>query len=173
MRENRVRVRDYGRIIRSDDPRLRSIPSVRGRDCKLHFLAAGAFSRMAHQIFTDIGVELKAASGWRAHRWSSLSTWGSGTGSYTLQAGTTRWRGTVDTDGNWNAGGTITLTITAPGTTAKSGWRCDSLRGAVRYSTISVAPNTITIVMNNISGAVIPAGTAVTVGMLAYEGEEP
>lgn len=73
MRENRVRVRDYGRIIRSDDPRLRSIPSVRGRDCKLHFLAAGAFHRMAHQIFADIGVELKAASGWRAHRWSSLT----------------------------------------------------------------------------------------------------
>lgn len=125
-------------------------------------------------IIHNLGIDQAVPIVWEAPGTiSATMAGGSGTGSYTLQAGTTRWRGSINTDGNWSSGGTITLTITAPGTTAKSGWRCNSLRGAVRYSTISVAPDTITIVMNNISGGTIPAGTAVTVGLLAYEGEEP
>jgi len=98
---------------------------------------------------------------------------GSGTGSYTLDSKTTRWKGSVNTDGNWNSGGTITLTITRPGTTTKSGWKANTLGGAVRFTTITCTADTITIVMNNVSGSIIPAGTAVTVGMLAYEGEMP
>ncbi len=73
LTENRVRVRDYGPIPSINDPRLSPIPSVYGRTCKLHHLAAQAFYDMARQCFTDIGCELKAVSGWRAHRWSSRS----------------------------------------------------------------------------------------------------
>lgn len=69
LRENRVRVRDYGRIISPNDPRLISIPSTPGKDCKLHHLAAAAFTMMAYQCLISTGVRLVAASGWRRHRW--------------------------------------------------------------------------------------------------------
>jgi D-alanyl-D-alanine carboxypeptidase len=71
MTENRVRVKDYGRIDDGDDSRLVPIPSIPGKTCKLHRLAAAAFTVMAYACFVQTGIRLVAASGWRPHRWTS------------------------------------------------------------------------------------------------------
>ena len=71
MQENRVRVKDYGRIESETDARLIPIPSIPGKTCKLHRLAAAAFSVMAYACLMQTGIRLLAASGWRPHRWKS------------------------------------------------------------------------------------------------------
>jgi len=71
MVENRVRVKDKGRIPNERDPRLVPIPSAPGYACKMHYLAAAAFTVMASACYAATGIQLKARSGWRAHRWSS------------------------------------------------------------------------------------------------------
>lgn len=71
MQENRVRVKDYGTIDDPDDPRLIAIPSIPGKTCKLHRLAAAAFTMMAYACLMQTGIRLVAASGWRPHRWKS------------------------------------------------------------------------------------------------------
>ena len=68
MRENRVRVQDFG-VVPAGDARLVPIPSVPGKNCKLHHLAAAAFARMAQACADEIGIKIVAASGWRPHRW--------------------------------------------------------------------------------------------------------
>ena len=71
MRENRVRVADIGRIDSATDPRLVPVPSIPGKTCKLHNLAAAAFCVMAAACYNDTHIQIKAASGWRPHRWRS------------------------------------------------------------------------------------------------------
>ena len=67
--EKRVRVADYGTIPASS-PLLVEIPGTKGPR-KLHRLAAAAFQRMSAAIQRDLGIEVKAASAWRPHRWTS------------------------------------------------------------------------------------------------------
>lgn len=70
MTENRVKVKNYGRL-KSTDPRLIAIPSVPGKICKLHHLAAAAFTVMAAACFMATGIRLTASSAWRPHKWTS------------------------------------------------------------------------------------------------------
>jgi LAS superfamily LD-carboxypeptidase LdcB len=72
MTENRVRVKDYGRLS-ATDPRLIPIASIPGKTCKLHYLAAAAFTAMCAACYIGTGIRLVAASGWRAHRWKSCA----------------------------------------------------------------------------------------------------
>lgn len=67
--ERRIGVRVYGRLP-GDSPLLVPVASTGG--CKrLHRLAAAGLARMAEAVRRDLGLELKLASGWRAHRWQS------------------------------------------------------------------------------------------------------
>ena len=77
MQENRVRVKDYGRIESETDARLIPIPSIPGKTCKLHRLAAAAFTVMATACFVQTGIRLLAASDWRPHRWKSRAEYDS------------------------------------------------------------------------------------------------
>jgi hypothetical protein len=67
--EQRVRVKVYGTMAH-DSALLVQIPSV-GKPRRLHVLAANAFTRMAEAVKRDLKLDLKVASGWRAHRWLS------------------------------------------------------------------------------------------------------
>jgi D-alanyl-D-alanine dipeptidase len=67
---NRVYVKNYGSL-QPDDPRLIPVASIPGKVCKLHYLAAAAFTVMAYACFLQTGIRLVAASGWRPHRWKS------------------------------------------------------------------------------------------------------
>ena len=71
MQENRVYVRDIGRINNPADPRLVAIASIPGKTCKIHYLAAAAFTVMVAACYIATGIKLAAASGWRPHRWKS------------------------------------------------------------------------------------------------------
>ena len=68
--ENRVRVVNYG-ILTPKDPRAVAVPSVPGKSCKLHWLAAAALTKMADACERDTGIKLLAASGIRPRRWTS------------------------------------------------------------------------------------------------------
>jgi len=68
LTERRVRVADFG-VLGADSPLLRVVPSVAGKTCRLHVLAAAALDRMAVACRADVGVVLLVASGHRAHRW--------------------------------------------------------------------------------------------------------
>ncbi len=68
--EKRVRVKHYG-VLPRKSPLLVEVPSIRRRPLKLHKLAAAAFMKMAEAVQADLGIELKAASCWRRHRWKS------------------------------------------------------------------------------------------------------
>ncbi len=68
--EKRVRVKNYG-VLPRKSPLLVEVPSIRRKPLKLHKLAAQAFGRMAEAVQADLGIELKAASCWRRHRWKS------------------------------------------------------------------------------------------------------
>jgi hypothetical protein len=63
----RVRVKHYGRIDHVTDQRLVQVPSIRDRQCLLHWAAASQLAAMQaecpHQIYV--------CSGWRRHRWRS------------------------------------------------------------------------------------------------------
>jgi hypothetical protein len=67
--ERRVRVKVYGTTA-SSSGLLVPIASV-GKARRLHTLAAAAFVGMAEAVKRDLGLALKVASGWRAHRWQS------------------------------------------------------------------------------------------------------
>lgn len=67
----RVRVRDYG-VLKRDSNLLRPIASVGGPH-RLHWRAAEAFETLARGVRAALRIELKAASGWRPHRWASRS----------------------------------------------------------------------------------------------------
>jgi len=67
--ERRVRVKVYGAMAR-DSALLVPISSV-GQPRRLHVLAATALATMAEAVKRDLKLELKIASGWRAHRWDS------------------------------------------------------------------------------------------------------
>jgi hypothetical protein len=68
--ERRVRVRTYGTTA-SSSPLLVAVPSTSGSVKRLHVLAARAMTTLAEAIQRDLGITLKIASGWRAHRWTS------------------------------------------------------------------------------------------------------
>lgn len=68
--ERRVRVKNYG-VLPRNSPLLAEIPSTRRKPLKLHKLAAAAFHKMAEEVMEELGIELKAASAWRRHRWQS------------------------------------------------------------------------------------------------------
>lgn len=67
--EKRVKVRTYGTTAASS-PLLVDVPGTGGSK-RLHKLAAAAMRAMGAAIQRDLGIELKIASGWRAHRWTS------------------------------------------------------------------------------------------------------
>lgn len=67
--EKRVKVRTYGTTPASS-PLLVDVPGTGGSK-RLHKLAAAAMKAMGAAIQRDLGIELKIASGWRAHRWTS------------------------------------------------------------------------------------------------------
>ena len=67
--EQRIRVKVYGAMPR-DSALLVPVPSV-GKARRLHVLAAAALEAMAAAVKHDLELELKLASGWRAHRWDS------------------------------------------------------------------------------------------------------
>lgn len=53
-----------------DDPRLRQVRSVAGRQCLLHFRAAAAFEAMSHDWCSETGRSpLTVVSGWRLRKW--------------------------------------------------------------------------------------------------------
>lgn len=65
---------DYGAgIVRPDDPRLVTVPSVQGRACVLHWAAAAVFRALAADWIAEYPRSrgLLLASGWRPHRWAS------------------------------------------------------------------------------------------------------
>lgn len=65
---------DYGDgIVDPGDPRLVPVPSIQGRDCRLHWAAAAAFRALAADWATDRPhlPPMLVASGWRPHRWAS------------------------------------------------------------------------------------------------------
>ncbi|MBL9106697.1 MAG: D-alanyl-D-alanine carboxypeptidase family protein [Myxococcales bacterium] len=67
--ERRVSVRVYG-TIGPDSPLLVAVPGTCGPR-RLHRLAAAALARMSAAAQQDLGLELRLASAWRAHRWQS------------------------------------------------------------------------------------------------------
>lgn len=67
--ERRVRVRTYG-TTSSSSKLLVNVPATSGTK-RLHVLAARALEAMSAAVQRDLGTELKLASGWRAHRWTS------------------------------------------------------------------------------------------------------
>ena len=66
----RVRVADYGRLER-DDPRLVSVPSTPGRQCRLHWAAAAVVRALMDEWYDGRRAPLLVCSGWREHRWAS------------------------------------------------------------------------------------------------------
>lgn len=69
--QRRVRVDNYGRMRRSS-VLLADVPSATQTPRRMHRLAAAALRAMVEAAAED-GLELKAQSGWRAHRWKSLA----------------------------------------------------------------------------------------------------
>jgi len=67
--EKRVKVSELG-TISGTSPLLVEIPGTSGPR-KLHRLAAEPFKVMAAAIKRDLGIDVKAASAWRPHRWTS------------------------------------------------------------------------------------------------------
>lgn len=67
--ERRIGVRLYGKLP-AESKLLVPVPAVSGRK-RLHVLAAAALTTMADAVVRDLGLELKLASAWRAHRWQS------------------------------------------------------------------------------------------------------
>jgi peptidoglycan hydrolase-like protein with peptidoglycan-binding domain len=68
--ERRVRVRTYGTTA-SSSALLVPVASTSGSTKRLHVLAAQAMAALAAAVQRDLGIVLKIASGWRAHRWTS------------------------------------------------------------------------------------------------------
>jgi len=67
--EQRIGVRLYGKLA-GDSHLLVPVPSVGGQK-RLHKLAAAALAKMSEATKRDLGLEIKLASAWRAHRWES------------------------------------------------------------------------------------------------------
>ncbi len=67
--EQRIGVRLYGKLA-GDSHLLVPVPSVGGQK-RLHKLAAAALAKMSEASKRDLGLEIKLASAWRAHRWES------------------------------------------------------------------------------------------------------
>jgi len=68
--ERRVRVSSYGTAATSS-PLLVAVPAASPGPKRLHVVAARALAVMAAAVQRDLGIELKIASAWRAHRWTS------------------------------------------------------------------------------------------------------
>ena len=73
MRENRVRVRDYGSLPR-DSPRLVPVASTSKPPQRLHWAAAAAFEDMRKAALAA-GHDLKIVSGWRPKKTESRGSW--------------------------------------------------------------------------------------------------
>ena len=72
--EKRVRVRDYLSLPESS-PLLVSVPGTKGRDRKLHYLAALSLGQMSVSVEHDLGIVLLVQSGHRRHRWASRAAY--------------------------------------------------------------------------------------------------
>lgn len=68
--ERRIKVRTYG-TLPADSRLLVNVPGSSAGAKRLHVLAAQGMKAMAAAIQRDLGIELKIASAWRAHRWQS------------------------------------------------------------------------------------------------------
>lgn len=68
--EKRVRVKTYGTLPR-DSKLLVPVPGVGGKARHLHTLAAKALATLSEAVERDLGLELKLASAWRKHKWTS------------------------------------------------------------------------------------------------------
>jgi len=68
--EKRVRVANYGTLPKGS-PLLVRVPGTGGKPRALHKLAAAGFASLAAAIRKDLKLELRIASGWRPHRWTS------------------------------------------------------------------------------------------------------
>lgn len=68
--ENRVRVADYASLP-ANDPRLVGVPSVHGKNLKLHKLAASRFNALRSAAEKAGFPDVRVASGHRVHRWRS------------------------------------------------------------------------------------------------------
>ena len=66
--QNRVRVADFGVLPLTSDL-LVSIPSVAGKDCKVHVAIAGDLLAMMAEFKASTGHDLLVTCGIRAHRW--------------------------------------------------------------------------------------------------------
>jgi len=68
MKENRVKVRNYGRIP-GNDGRLVAVPTKAGAaPQRLHWAAAAALDEL-RQAAEGAGYDLRVVSGWRKHKW--------------------------------------------------------------------------------------------------------
>lgn len=68
--EKRVKVSAYG-TLRADSSLLVPVPAASPGAKRLHTAAAAALARMSEAVVRDLGLTLKIASAWRAHRWTS------------------------------------------------------------------------------------------------------
>ena len=68
--ERRVKVSAYG-TLPANSPLLVPVPAASPGPKRLHRIAAAALARMAEAVERDLGIDLKIASAWRAHRWTS------------------------------------------------------------------------------------------------------
>lgn len=71
LKENRVRVAGYGRIVNRSDPRLVPVRSVAGENHVLHHLAAFALDSMYQTCLRETGIQILVTSGWRPHKWKT------------------------------------------------------------------------------------------------------
>ncbi len=68
--ERRVKVSVYGTLA-ADSRLLVPVPAASPGPKRLHAAAARALTAMSAAVRDDLGLELKIASAWRAHRWTS------------------------------------------------------------------------------------------------------
>ena len=68
--EKRVKVSTYGTLA-ADSKLLVAVPAASPGPKRLHVVAAAALARMTEAARRDLGIDLKLASAWRTHRWTS------------------------------------------------------------------------------------------------------
>lgn len=68
--EKRVKVKVFGPLPTSS-PLLVDVPSIDGKQERLHTLAAAGFGQLAAAAGSALGIAVKSASGWRPHKWKS------------------------------------------------------------------------------------------------------
>lgn len=69
--EKRVTTKVYGTLSAGSELLVPVPTTVGSSPQRLHKLAAHTLDHMAEAVKRDLGIELRVASGWRAHRWKS------------------------------------------------------------------------------------------------------